>query len=250
MAIPVAGNRTTRARTRRTPGCHLDFTAGASAADPPRGMLPSAALIGSSASGGGFTIMLGSTLPRSSGLPGGVLDRIEEVIRPKRPGKQVTLGLVATEFAQPGKLEFRLDTFGDGPQAEIRRQVDDSGDDLVIFAIGFDVRHEGLVDLDERQWQLAEVGERRVAGTEIVETYVHTQIPDAAELVHYVRLEIHDGGFGELEVELPSVQARLVEAPPYEIRQVAGLELSSRKVDRDAQGARDEGVAVPGPRLH
>ena len=75
---------------------------------------------------------------------------VRDVVGRQRPGEQVALGLVAAELAQTVELIGRLDAFGDGSQAEVGREIDDGGDDALVFLIDPEALDERLVDLDER----------------------------------------------------------------------------------------------------
>ena len=72
--------------------------------------------------------------------------------------------------------------------------------------------HEGLVDLHEGQRQAAQVGERRVAGAEVVEADLHAEVRDALELVEDVGVQVHDRRLGELEVQAARRPARCARA--------------------------------------
>ena len=112
---------------------------------------------------------------------------VDDVVRRQRSGEQVALGLVATELAETFELIRCLDTFGDGSQTEVGRQIDDGGDDALVFLIDTEALDERLVDLHERHRKATEMGERRVPGAEVVEADLHAEIPDVPELLQDVR---------------------------------------------------------------
>ena len=66
-------------------------------------------------------------------------------------GKEIALGLIASELPETGELGIRFDAFGDGPQAQVGSEVDDRCNDSIVLILGFHPLHEGLVDFHERE---------------------------------------------------------------------------------------------------
>src|SRR6266481_4041649 len=65
-----------------------------------------------------------------------------------RAAEQKTLALVAPLGAQAAQLGFGLDAFGGNGHAETDAEADDRTHDRLRVAIGAEVAHERLVDLD------------------------------------------------------------------------------------------------------
>src|SRR4029078_7884971 len=84
--------------------------------------------------------------------------------------------------------------------------------------------NERLVDLDERQRQAPEVGQRGVPGAEVVEADLDPGVQNLTHLVEDVGVEVEDGGLGELEVQALRRQTGLLETLAHELGQIAGEE--------------------------
>ena len=93
--------------------------------------------------------------------------------------------LIASKFTKSIKLLWGFDPFGDGAKAQVGGEFDDRGDDLLVLDIGAEAGDEGAVDFDEGQGEAAEVGERGVAGAEVVEADLHAQVSDLIELLEH-----------------------------------------------------------------
>ena len=95
--------------------------------------------------------------------------------------EQVALVGVAAALGEQGALGFGLHAFGDHLQAHGVRQRDDGAGDGGVVGVHQHVAHEGVVDLQFGQRQALEIGERGVAGAEVVEREAHAQ---AAQFGH------------------------------------------------------------------
>jgi hypothetical protein len=69
------------------------------------------------------------------------------------------LGPVAAEAFQYGQLLFGFDAFGHDRQTEGVGQCDDGGDDGALFGAVAQLVDERLVDLDEVERELTQVGQ-------------------------------------------------------------------------------------------
>jgi hypothetical protein len=77
------------------------------------------------------------------------------------------------------------------------------------------------------------VGERGVAGSEVVEAELDAEVPDLSELLNEFGVQIDDRGFGKFEMQAARVQAALFQCFEHQRRQAAGLELARGEVDGD-----------------
>jgi len=68
-----------------------------------------------------------------------------------------------------------FDALGGGPHPEAARQPDDGADDRDRLRIDADIIDEGFVDLDLVERESLQIGERGVAGAEIVEREGHAE---------------------------------------------------------------------------
>src|SRR3984957_5545758 len=124
------------------------------------------------------------------GWPAGRLPRGPDPFRPHegfdaggghRPGDQEALPVVAGPLAQRAELAGLLDALGDDPQAELAADLHhglgQQGQGVVVA----EARHERRVDLDDVQWHLAQVGQRRVPDAEVVDGQPHSQLEQLRE---------------------------------------------------------------------
>src|SRR5262249_56294990 len=92
-----------------------------------------------------------------------------------RPAHQVALDVVAGFAGQERQLVARLDAFGHHRHAQSARQADDGAHDGGRLRVAVDVGYEGAVDLDRVEWERLQVGQRRIAGAEIVHGDPHAE---------------------------------------------------------------------------
>ena len=83
-------------------------------------------------------------------------------------GQQIALILVAAELSQCRQLPLRFHPLGSHTQVQAVGHGDDGPDDGGVVGIRLDVAHEGAVDLQRIDRQLFQIGERRIARSEIV----------------------------------------------------------------------------------
>ena len=98
-----------------------------------------------------------------------------------RLGEQEALQLVAAHLHQDLLLALVLDPLGDDLQAERVRELDDGVDDRPGVGAVLEVHDEAAVDLQLLGRELAQVGQARVAGAEVVDREVRAELAEAAE---------------------------------------------------------------------
>ena len=108
------------------------------------------------------------------------------------------------------------------------------------------MRDERLVDLQLGHGQLPEVGQRRVAGAEVVDRQPHAQVLQAVEHGHRSLRPAHDGRLGELERQGRGGHAGGGDGRADVLDEVAVEEVPGGQVDGD--GEIHAGVS-PGPAL-
>jgi hypothetical protein len=115
---------------------------------------------------------------------------------------QVALHRFAAVGAQVARLRFGLDAFGHQVQAQAARDRDDRQDHRIVALLVVDLLHEGLVDLDRVDREAVQVGQRRIAGAEVVDRHRHAQLAQFVELLDRV-LRIADADvLGDLDLDL------------------------------------------------
>src|SRR6185312_13208063 len=102
-------------------------------------------------------------------------------LRAERAGEQEALAAVAVLLPDQRELLRALDALGQGLDRERLAELNEaSQEDLTLVPVA-DLRDERAVDLERVDWELLEVGERRVAGAEVVDRDPHAEPLDLQE---------------------------------------------------------------------
>ena len=153
----------------------------------------------------------------------------------QRAAEVVALGAAAAQVDQRLQDALGLHALGDDVEAEVAGEVDRRADDHGVAVVVGHRGDEGAVDLDLVERQLLEVGERRLAGAEVVEREPDAERAQRREhLGHALRIA-HHGGLGDLALERAAGQAVLVEQLGHHRRQADVEHVGGRQVDRDGQ---------------
>src|SRR5216684_3873411 len=105
---------------------------------------------------------------------------------------------VAVEFLELVELPYPLDSFRHHLQVKRLPHAHDGGDQgLASGAV--ERAHEGAVDLETVDRELAEVTQRRVAGTEVIDRQVDTQSPQATKDLERRLDVLHQDTLGDLQ---------------------------------------------------
>jgi hypothetical protein len=152
---------------------------------------------------------------------------------------------MSQQGAELGRLLGGFDAFGDALQGQPGSEPDDGADDRGVRGVVDDIVDERLVDLDDvdRQ-QLAEVTQRGVADSEVVDGQQHAQLAEAGE--HRARpADVGDDRrLGDLQAQPVRRQAGLGQRPAHGLQEVLGGQLARRDVDGDL-----DVIAPPAHRL-
>src|ERR1700712_595627 len=85
--------------------------------------------------------------------------------------------------------------------------MEDRPDDDAVVGVGGEIADEGAVDLELVAVEVLEVGERGIAGAEVVESEADAQLIDLADRLAGARRVGHRHLLGDLELEAPAVEA-------------------------------------------
>ncbi len=145
-------------------------------------------------------------------------------------------------------LARRLHAFGDHLQAQAVAQPDDRAHDRGVVLVGEDLAHERAVDLELVQRQLAQVGQRRVAGAEVVQRKRDTLLFQRGHRLRG-RCEIsHDQAFGQLQAQPRRLHAGLGKNRRQQRDEIRFGELARADVDGQRQAGRCR-LALPACQL-
>src|SRR6056297_4101454 len=122
----------------------------------------------------------GSAVPAAGGrlvarIAGQVMPRrptcedLADLVARRRLHEQKTLAELATVASQQVELAGLLDALGNGLQRKLARQIADRPCDGLVVRIVLQAADESLVDLDRRDREILDVGQRRVTDAEIVD---------------------------------------------------------------------------------
>ena len=152
----------------------------------------------------------------------------------ERPAEVEALGEVAAARGQRLGLGGALDALGDGHQPERVRDLHD-GPDEQRARPGEDVAHERAVDLQQVDRELLEVGERRVAGAEVVDGEPHAEVAQPPEPDGRRGRVLHQRALGDLEDQPVGLEAAAAEQRLDPVgeprRRAAGAARRSRVTD-------------------
>ena len=179
---------------------------------------------------------------RAAGLPGGPC-------RPRdRPGEVVALGQVAAELGQGGRLLGLLHALGHGVQMQGAGQSDDGPGHRRLLGPARDPVHERLVDLDGVDRHPPQVGQRGVAGAEVVDGQVRAEPLQLVEADDRHLKVVHQDALGDLQGQALGGEPGVAEGRGPRWR-------PGRCGDRwvggqiDVQGRQRAGVGVPAGHL-
>ena len=165
------------------------------------------------------------------GMPGDlgiVVDR-------HRTADQEALDFVAGFLGEEGKLLLGFHAFGHHRQIEAARKPDHRADDGRGLRALFQVADERPVDLDLVERKRLQIGQRRIAGAEIVHRDAHAKRLEPAQDRHGAGEVADQHALGDLKLEPRGSEAGFQQHGMNERGQVAMAELHRRQVDRDAQ---------------
>src|SRR3712207_983988 len=95
------------------------------------------------------------------------------------------------------------------------------------------VAHEAPVDLELVDRETLQVGQRGIAGAEIVDGQADAEIPQCVELCLHVRAALHERALRDLKLEVAGRQPRFREDGLQALKEIGLLELPAREIDRD-----------------
>src|SRR5262245_21205777 len=168
-------------------------------------------------------------------------DRVEaaskdEGERVRRDGgrEQEPLVLVASVAPEELHLGRLLDALRHHPKTELAGHGNGGARDGGVLGRAGDPAHEGLVDLHDVDRKLLEVGDRGVAGAEVVDRQAYPEGAYRAELAEDLGIAAQHAALAQLELEHPRVDPALLQDLAHDEREVAAHELAERHVDGDA----------------
>ena len=192
---------------------------------------------GSAATSGMPPACAGSSRPGSTAdvsyesAPG----RLHDHLRPSdRTPEHEALGEVTPPCPQLRTDALVLDSFCRGLEPEVAGELDRRPHDHRVLAAVRHVGDERLVDLDLRHGQSLQVGERRIAGPEVVDGQ-----PDAERAQFLQRRRGTPGlvdhrALGDLELKRRCTETPLAQQLPQRRRQAPVDEVARREIHRDA----------------
>ena len=147
-----------------------------------------------------------------------------------RLAEDIALRIFAAELVELDRVRIRLGALRHHVHAEIVRERDDRAQDhrpraLVVGA------HERLIDLDGVERKALKVGERRMAGAEIVERQPGAELADARQHLRGVLGVLHHQRLGQLELERAAGEPGARQHGAQIVDQIVAQQLARRHVD-------------------
>ena len=148
--------------------------------------------------------------------------------------EQVALRQARTEVGEQVALRDRLDTLGDPAQPELGREAGDRAHDRQVVRLEVHPGDERAVDLQVRDGEAAQVGQRRVAGAEVVEADHHAAVAQIDQLRDRRLVGLEQRRLGQLERQRRLRQSGRLERGAHGRGEVGAGRLPRGEVDRDS----------------
>src|SRR3954471_10106250 len=152
-----------------------------------------------------------------------------------RPAQMVSLRIAAPQLAQDLELPLVLHPFRHHLHVQALRQREDGVDDLQRLLGLADALDEAAVDLQGVDGELVQVGERRVAGAEVVEVDAHSHRPELGHVARDLRVLFHQQRLGHFQPQGARREARLAQHFRHVGEQAGALELAGAEVHAHLQ---------------
>ena len=166
----------------------------------------------------------------------GLLQPELDVFGRLRLAEQEPLHDAAAEAVQDLHLAQVFHAFGDHAQTERAGQGDDGRDHRGALRRHAEVAHEAAVDLQLADGQGRQIGQRRVAGAEVVDRDLDADLVEPVQRRDHVLQVLHQARLGDLELDRVMRHAvgrdRVVDV----LDEVGALEEPARQVDGDRIG--------------
>ena len=156
-----------------------------------------------------------------------------EIVALHRRAAIEALEHVAPLVAQGIELTLRLDALGDDFHRQAVRHGDHGTGDGQVVTTVWQVPDEGAVDLEDIDREFLEVGERRIAGAEVVDRQANPQRAQRFEQRGGFDHVLHDRRFGDFEFEHRGIDAADPQGFSHVIRQRRVGQLVGGKVHRN-----------------
>ena len=149
-------------------------------------------------------------------------------------GDAVALRQFAAELQEHRPVLDGGDAFGDDLPVQRRGQAEHAAENGQVVGIVEHVAHEALVDLELCNREAFEVGQRRVAGAEIIEGKSDADFPAGLDDLRDARKIFQGAGFQYLHFECAGVERRVCREPGAQaLDEVGLLQLTRTDVDTD-----------------
>src|SRR6185436_5057120 len=157
---------------------------------------------------------------------------MEEIVFRQRLAEKIALEALATHLYQQIALHARLDAFCDDAYLHVLANGNDA---LYQRAIGpcREVAHERTIDLELVEGQGLEVGERGVAGAEIIQRYPEPHLTQRIQLLDGFAEVIEQRRFRDLQRQATGIGATRDEDVGDLLDKIRPGELPGADVDRE-----------------
>ena len=153
----------------------------------------------------------------------GAVEPLGRARRAAAAGSASSPGSCRSRAARAGRsVALRLDALGDDLEAEVVAERDDRAHDRGVVGVAVHVEHERAVDLELRDREPGEVGERRVAGAEVVDRDADAERLEPADDVRRPRGIRDDRALGDLDRQAVAGQLPLAAAGARPARAASG----------------------------
>ena len=145
----------------------------------------------------------------------------------------MTLGGIAAERAHRVQNLGALDALGHRRHAEAVSHLDRRLDDDRAVHVLADLCDQRPVDLDLPRRKPLQVGQRRVAGPEVVDGYAYAQLGQFLDDAQCALGVLHERALGDLERQQLRGQSEIFQQHGHPSGEILLLEVARGQVDRD-----------------
>ena len=149
--------------------------------------------------------------------------------------EEIALERVASKFFKMIALCFGFHAFGNDREAQRVAEGNDGLRNDLALDVGHHVADEGAIDLQLVNGQAAEVGQRGIAGSKIVDRELHALCLESFHKDDGFLDVFNQHALGEFELELAGICAGALKHSQYPIDEARLAELHSADVDSEGE---------------
>lgn len=146
--------------------------------------------------------------------------------------EKISLGAVALQVAQNGKLRFVFNAFGNDSETKIVSKIHDAFYDDQIVGVFGQIADERAVNLEFLHGKPLQIAQARISGSKIVDGNFDSVPLEFRKRFNHRFDVVHEHAFGNFEADMVRTGFRFLKHFQNVFHEGLGAELAGRKVDR------------------